>query len=98
VHTGTTNTKNLPIEAFERAFPVRVLRYELRSGSSGAGFSPGGEGIVRDLLLLEDVVVSRITERRVSQPWGLAGGGSGAIGENWLLPGGQTHANGSLLA
>ena len=33
----------------------------------------GGEGIERDLLLLEDVTVSLITERRVSQPWGLAG-------------------------
>ena len=24
----------------------------------------------------------------MSQPWGLAGGGPGASGENWLLPGG----------
>ncbi|HEX9683002.1 MAG TPA: hydantoinase B/oxoprolinase family protein [Acidimicrobiales bacterium] len=23
--------------------------------------------------------------RRVSQPWGLGGGGPGAVGENWLL-------------
>ena len=29
-----------------------------------------------------------ITERRVSQPWGLQGGEPGAVGENWLLPGG----------
>src|SRR3546814_11111232 len=49
----------------------------------------GGEGIERDLLMLEDVTVSLITERRVSQPWGLAGGGPGAVGENWLLPGGD---------
>jgi 5-oxoprolinase (ATP-hydrolysing) len=27
-----------------------------------------------------------ITERRVSQPWGLNGGEPGAVGENWLLP------------
>lgn len=38
--------------------------------------------------MLEDCTVSLITERRVSQPWGLAGGGPGAVGENWLLPGG----------
>ena len=38
---------------------------------------------------LEDVTVSLITERRVSQPWGLAGGSSGAVGENWLLPQGD---------
>ncbi len=39
--------------------------------------------------MLEDVTVSLITERRVSQPWGLAGGEAGAVGENWLLPGGD---------
>jgi N-methylhydantoinase B/oxoprolinase/acetone carboxylase alpha subunit len=41
------------------------------------------------VLVLEDVTVSLITERRVSRPWGLAGGGPGAPGENWLLPGGD---------
>ena len=67
-----TNTKNTPIEALERAFPMRVLRYRLRRGSGGTGSSAGGDGIERDLLMLEDVTLSLITERRVSQPWGLA--------------------------
>lgn len=89
VQTGMTNTKNTPIEALERAYPLRVLRQRLRRGSGGAGAAPGGEGIERDLLMLEDVTVSLITERRVSQPWGLAGGEPGAVGENWLLPGGE---------
>ena len=89
VHTGMTNTRNTPIEALERAFPLRVLRQRLRRGSGGEGSAPGGEGIERDLLVLEDVTVSLITERRVSRPWGLAGGEPGAVGENWLLPGGH---------
>jgi N-methylhydantoinase B/oxoprolinase/acetone carboxylase alpha subunit len=89
VHTGMTNTKNTPIEALERTYPMRVLRYRLRRGSGGAGLCPGGEGIERDLLMLEDVTVSLITERRVSRPWGLWGGEPGAPGENWLLPGGD---------
>jgi N-methylhydantoinase B/oxoprolinase/acetone carboxylase alpha subunit len=89
IHTAMTNTRNTPVEAFERAFPMRVLRYGLRRGSGGAGRHPGGEGIERDLLVLEDVTVSLITERRVSQPWGLSGGGPGAVGENWVLPGGD---------
>ncbi|MBS1836078.1 MAG: hydantoinase B/oxoprolinase family protein [Actinobacteria bacterium] len=84
-----TNTKNTPIEALERAFPLRVLRYRLREGSGGVGAASGGEGIERDLQMLEDVTVSLITERRVSQPWGLAGGEPAAVGENWLLPGGD---------
>ena len=92
VHTAMTNTKNTPIEALERAFPMRVLRYRLRRGSGGAGSATGGEGIERDLEMLEDVTVSLITERRVSQPWGLAGGEPGAVGENWLLPGGDESA------
>ncbi len=44
-----------------------------------------GEGIERDLQVLEDCTLSLITERRESQPWGLAGGGPGAVGENSLL-------------
>jgi N-methylhydantoinase B/oxoprolinase/acetone carboxylase alpha subunit len=89
VHTGMTNTKNTPVEALERAYPLRVRRYRLRRGSGGAGLAPGGEGIERDLEVLEDCTVSLITERRVSRPWGLAGGGPGAPGENWLLPDGD---------
>ena len=89
VHTGMTNTRNTPYEALERAFPMRVLRYRLRRGSGGRGLAAGGEGIERDVEMLEDVTVSLITERRRSHPWGLAGGGPGARGENWLLPGGD---------
>lgn len=89
VHTGMTNSSNTPIEVLERSVPVRVLRQRLRRGSGGMGLAPGGEGIERDLEVLEDVTVSLITERRLSQPWGLAGGGPGAAGENWLLPGGD---------
>jgi N-methylhydantoinase B/oxoprolinase/acetone carboxylase alpha subunit len=89
IHTGMTNTKNTPIEALERTFPLRVLRYRLRGGSGGAGRAPGGEGIERDLQVLEDCTVSLITERRVSRPWGLWGGKPGAPGENWLLPQGD---------
>ena len=84
-----TNTENTPIEALERAFPLRVLRYRLRGGSGGAGEMPGGEGIERDLQVLEDCTVSLITERRVSRPYGLWAGEDGVLGENWLLPGGD---------
>jgi N-methylhydantoinase B/oxoprolinase/acetone carboxylase alpha subunit len=89
VHTAMTNTLNTPIEALERAFPLRVRRLRLRQGSGGSGRWRGGDGIERDLEVLEDVTLSLITERRVSAPWGLEGGGPGAVGENWLLPGGE---------
>jgi N-methylhydantoinase B/oxoprolinase/acetone carboxylase alpha subunit len=89
VHTHMTNTRNTPIEALERAFPLRVRRLRLRRGSGGAGRHPGGEGIERDLEVLEAATLSLITERRRSAPWGLDGGQPGAVGENWLLPGGD---------
>jgi N-methylhydantoinase B/oxoprolinase/acetone carboxylase alpha subunit len=87
VHTAMTNTRDTPVEALERALPIRVHRYALRRGSGGAGEHPGGDGIERELELLEPATVSLVTERRVSRPWGLDGGGPGAPGENWLLPG-----------
>jgi N-methylhydantoinase B/oxoprolinase/acetone carboxylase alpha subunit len=89
VHTHMTNTRDTPVEAFERAYPMRVRRYALRSGSGGAGRFVGGEGIVREIEVLEAVTLSLITERRVSRPHGLAGGEPGAVGENWLLPRGD---------
>ena len=92
VQTGMTNTKNTPIEALERAFPMRVRRVALRTGSGGAGRLPGGDGVERDLEVLEPATVSLITERRVSRPWGLDGGAAGAHGENWLLPRGDEAA------
>ena len=92
VHTGMTNTRNTPIEALERAFPLRVRRLRLREGTGGKGRRRGGDGIERDLEVLEAATVSLITERRVFPPWGLDGGGPGALGENWLLPGGDESA------
>lgn len=56
-----TNTRNTPTEAPERAYPLRVLRYRFRRG---AGLAPGGEGIERELEVLEACTLSLITERR----------------------------------
>jgi N-methylhydantoinase B/oxoprolinase/acetone carboxylase alpha subunit len=97
IHTGMTNSLNTPVEALERAYPMRVLRYRLRLGSGGAGLGPGGEGIERVVQLLEPATVSLITERRTSRPWGLAGGGPGASGENWLWPNGDESRRAPLL-
>jgi N-methylhydantoinase B/oxoprolinase/acetone carboxylase alpha subunit len=97
VHTAMTNTKDTPTEALERSIPVRVLRYRLRAGSGGAGQAPGGDGIERVIQVLEPARASLVTERRASRPWGLAGGQPGAVGENWLWPGGDEEARRPLL-
>ncbi|MGH9274942.1 MAG: hydantoinase B/oxoprolinase family protein, partial [Acidimicrobiales bacterium] len=54
IHTGMTNTQNTPIEALERSFPLRVRRYQIRYESGGLGRFNGGDGIERDLEVLED--------------------------------------------
>ena len=61
----------------------------MRADSGGAGRYRGGDGIERDVEVVEDCTVSLITERRISAPWGLAGGEPGSPGENLLLPAGD---------
>ncbi|HEU5004111.1 MAG TPA: hydantoinase B/oxoprolinase family protein [Actinomycetota bacterium] len=86
VHTHMTNTKNTPAEALEYAYPLRVRAYQLREGTGGEGRWRGGDGIRRDLELLADAAtLSLQTDRRVSRPYGLAGGQPGAPGRNVLL-------------
>jgi N-methylhydantoinase B/oxoprolinase/acetone carboxylase alpha subunit len=97
VHTAMTNTEDTPSEALERAYPVRVMRYRLRQDSGGHGRWPGGDGIDRVIQVLEPATLSLITERRKSRPWGLEGGGPGAVGENWLWPGGDESRRRPLL-
>ena len=55
-----TNTKDTPVEASERAYPMR-------SGSGGGSAAAGGDGIEREIEVLEDCTVSFITERRQSR-------------------------------
>ena len=82
VHTGMTNTQNTPAEAMELDYPLRVWRYELRSGSGGDGEHPGGEGLVREVEALVDCTLTLQTERRRVAPRGVGGGSDGAVGRN----------------
>jgi len=93
VHTHMTNTRNTPIEAFELAYPMRVIEYRLRDGSGGAGAHRGGDGIRRVLEVLADrATLTLLTERRIHAPWGVAGGQDGARGRNALVRDGQEEA------
>ena len=80
VHTHMTNSLNTPAEALEYAYPLRVRRYSLRTGSGGDGKHRGGDGIVREIEVLTDCSVTLLADRRTRGPWGLAGGGDGAPG------------------
>ncbi len=88
VHTHMTNTRITDPEVLESRFPVRLLEQSLRRDSGGAGHHAGGDGLVRELLLLRPLEVSILSERRARRPFGLAGGQPGAAGKN-LLDGGE---------
>jgi N-methylhydantoinase B len=89
LHSHMTNTLNTPAEALEYAYPLRVLRYEVRRGSGGKGKYRGGDGIRRDLQVLVDAQVTLLSERRRFAPYGLSGGEHGKAGQNVLIRRGE---------
>jgi N-methylhydantoinase B len=84
VHVAMSNTLSTPAEALELAYPLRVERHALRLGSGGAGEHRGGDGVVRELRVLEDCRLSLVGERRDHAPQGAQGGGEGLSGRNLL--------------
>jgi len=79
ISTDVGNGKNLPVEMLEAQAPIRVESYRRRRGSGGAGMHRGGDGVVRQYLLLDgEAVVSYRSERHESRPPGAAGGMPGA--------------------
>ena len=84
VHVAMSNTLSTPTEALELAYPIRVERHALRRGSGGSGRHHGGDGVVRELRVLESCRLSILSERRRHPPEGRKGGGAGALGRNFL--------------
>jgi N-methylhydantoinase B len=89
IHTHMTNTMNTPVEALEAYYPLRVRRYGIRRGSHGKGAHRGGDGVVREIEFLSPAEVTLLAERRRVAPWGLAGGGPGATGRDWIVRDGR---------
>jgi N-methylhydantoinase B len=84
VHVAMSNTLATPTEAIELEYPLRVERWELRRRSGGEGSHRGGDGVVRQLRVLEDCRLSVLAERRRHAPPGRAGGGDGARGRTFV--------------
>jgi len=73
VHTHMTNTR------------ITDERFALRRGSGGAGRWRGGEGVVREMVFLDDLELSLLSQRRATGPYGLGGGSDGAPGRQWIV-------------
>ena len=84
VHVAMSNTLSTPAEALELQYPLRVQRHALRLRSGGDGLHRGGDGVVRELRVLEPCRLSIISERRRHRPQGERGGEPGAAGANFL--------------
>jgi N-methylhydantoinase B len=84
VHVTMSNTLTTPAEALELAYPLRVERHALRLGSGGSGRHRGGDGVVRELRVLERCRLSVISERRRHPPRGARGGEPGQLGRNYV--------------
>ena len=84
VHVAMSNTLNTPIEALESELPLRVRELSIRHGSGGPGRRRGGDGLVREIEVLEPMRFTLITGRRRRAPRGAAGGSDGEPGRNTL--------------
>lgn len=86
VHTHMTNTRLTDPEVLESRFPVRLRRFEIRTGSGGRGNHRGGDGVIREIEFLAPLQVSLLTQRRGDfAPYGMLGGESGRRGMNALV-------------
>ena len=85
VQVHITNTSNLPIEAIEMEYPLRVDRYGFIPDSGGAGKYRGGLGLQRVVRPIgHTCVFNGVGERFRNSPWGIFDGCSGQSGSFWL--------------
>ncbi|MFF2475204.1 hydantoinase B/oxoprolinase family protein [Streptomyces sp. NPDC058066] len=82
VQTHMTNSRLTDPEVLEWRMPVLLEEFTVRRGSGGPGRWSGGDGAVRRLRFLEPMTVSTLSQHRRVPPYGMAGGGSGALGAN----------------
>jgi 5-oxoprolinase (ATP-hydrolysing) len=82
VQTHMTNSRLTDPEVLETRFPVLLEEFSIRRGSGGDGASRGGDGAVRRVRFLEPLTAGILSNHRRTAPFGLAGGGAGAVGVN----------------
>jgi N-methylhydantoinase B len=75
VSTGTSNAMNIPVEAIEIDYPIRIRRYELVPDTGGSGTFRGGLGIIREYeMLAENSSINVRGDRAKFAPSGVHGG------------------------
>ncbi|WP_116597827.1 hydantoinase B/oxoprolinase family protein [Primorskyibacter marinus] len=97
VQSHMTNTRMTDPETLEKRFPVRLEAFGIQEGSGGVGKWRGGNGALRRMRFLEPVTVTTLCSHRIVPPFGVDGGGDGAVGQNWaeLSDGQRVDLNGN---
>ncbi len=85
VHTHMTNTRLTDPEVLEFRYPVLLEEFSIRNGSGGDGQHRGGDGVVRKVRFREPMTAAILSGSRTVPPFGLAGGGAGAVGKTFVL-------------
>lgn len=93
VQVHITNTSNLPIEAIETEYPLRVVAYGFVEDSGGPGQYRGGGGLRRVIEPVgHDCTFNGAGERFTNAPWGVFGGQPGLCGRYFVQhPDGRTE-------
>lgn len=84
VQCHSTNTRITDVEVVEKRTPVVVRRHAVRRGTGGEGRFRGGDGAIRVIEARVAMRCSILSDRRVFAPYGMDGGGEGAVGENYV--------------
>nr|WSS60629.1 hydantoinase B/oxoprolinase family protein [Streptomyces sp. NBC_01177] len=84
VQTHMTNSRLTDPEILEWRYPVLLESFGVREDSGGPGRWHGGRGVERRIRFLEPVTVALLSSHRRVPPYGMAGGGPGALGEQYV--------------
>ena len=85
------NCRVTPVEVFEARYPWRVEDWTFDEDSAGAGKFRGGTGYTKTLTCLNDeIIISQMTDRHKTHPWGLNGGKPGGKGATLFMPAGSS--------
>jgi 5-oxoprolinase (ATP-hydrolysing) len=84
VQTHMTNTRLTDPEVLESRYPVLLEDFHIRRNSGGRGKWSAGDGVSRAIRFLEKMECTILSGHRRVRPFGLAGGDSGQVGENFV--------------
>lgn len=91
LQTHMTNTRNTPIEEAELVAPLRVTTLTVRRGSGGRGRHRGGDGLIKEIEVNQEVTISLFAERHRRGAPGLFGGHAGKPGKASVIRGGRSR-------